>query len=172
VEAVEDDPGPPGPRVPATCEATAKTAVVLVNGFNGLGLHTVLAVTRMFPGVFRNFVFVQVGVVDAGNFKGAGEIANLERHIESEVHRYVDYMRKQGFYAEALTEISTDVVESAADLVAGVAQRFPNTVVFGGQLVFQKESRITRLLHNFAVFAMQREFFRKGIPFLILPIRV
>ena len=42
----------------------AKTAAVLENGFNGLGLHTLFAVLRMFPGGFRNFVFVQVGVID------------------------------------------------------------------------------------------------------------
>jgi len=45
-------------------------------------------------------------------------------------------------------------------------------VFFGGQLVFTNESRLGRLLHNFTVFALQREFFRNGLPFLIVPIRV
>lgn len=50
--------------------------------------------------------------------------------------------------------------------------RFPNSVYFGGQLVFEDDSRWTRLLHNFAVFALQREFFRRSLPFLIVPVRV
>src|SRR6185437_10713768 len=61
-------------KPPVPCDVNARTAVFLVNGFNGLGLHTVLAVMRMFPKVYQNFVFVQVGVLDAGNFKGADEV--------------------------------------------------------------------------------------------------
>jgi hypothetical protein len=38
--------------------------------------------------------------------------------------------------------------------------------------VFHKETYLTRLLHNFAVFALQREFFKQGMPFFVLPIRV
>ena len=52
------------------------------------------------------------------------------------------------------------------------ARRFPQAVFFGGQLVFMNESRLGRVLHNFTVFALQREFFRQGLPFLIVPIRV
>ena len=50
---------------------------MLVNGYNGLGLHTVLQVPRMFGDTFRNFVFILVGAVDAGNFKGAADIEAL-----------------------------------------------------------------------------------------------
>ena len=154
------------------CDPAFKTAVVLVNGFNGLGVHTLLHITRMFPNVFRNFVFLQVGVVDAGNFKGAGEIENLRQHIMTEADRYAEHMRRQGFYAEVVTDIGTDIIETAGELAANIVQRFPQAVFFGGQLVFPKESWLTRLLHNFMVFALQRQIFRQGIPFLIVPVRV
>jgi len=154
------------------CDAASKTAVVLVNGFNGLGVHTLLHITRMFPNVFRNFVFVQVGVLDAGNFKGADEIENLRQHITQEADQYAEHMRRQGFYAEAVTDIGPDVIETAGELAAHIAQRFPQAVFFGGQLVFPNESWLTRLLHNFMVFALQRRIFRQGIPFLIVPVRV
>ena len=156
----------------AACDPAARTAAVLVNGFNGLGLHTLLNITRLFPGMFRNFVFLHVGVIDAGNFKGAGEIKNLRRHIAEETGRYADYMRQQGFHAEAVTDLGTDVVQTASALAAETAKRFSNAVFFGGQLVFERESWATRLLHNFAVFALQREFFRRSLPFLIVPVRV
>ncbi len=157
---------------PPTCDFSSKTAVVLVNGFNGLGVHTLLHITRMFPNVFRNFVFVQVGVLDAGNFKGAGEIEHLRQHIAQEADRYAEHMRRQGFHAEAITDIGTDVIETAGELAAKIVRRFPQAVFFGGQLVFPNESWLTRLLHNFMVFALQRQIFRQGIPFLIVPVRV
>src|ERR1700759_4460560 len=76
-----EKPAPP-------CDTNARTAVFLVNGFNGLGLHTLLAVVRMFPKVYSNFIFVQVGILDAGNFKGASEVDNLREHSEKEVERF------------------------------------------------------------------------------------
>jgi amino acid transporter len=156
----------------APCDAQARTAVLLVNGFNGLGLHTLLNVMKLFPGVFRNFVFLHVGVVDAGNFKGTAEIDHLREHIDAQAGRYARYMRRKGFHAESLSAIGTDVVETASGLAADTARRFPNSLFIGGQLVFAHESYWTRLLHNFAVFALQREFFRRSLPFLIVPVRV
>ncbi|NTW66696.1 MAG: APC family permease, partial [Nitrospirae bacterium] len=78
-----------------------KTAVLLVNGFNGLGLHTLFSVIRLFGGTFKNFVFIQVGVVDAGNFKGAEEVARMKEQVKQELDRYVHYMRCHGYYASA-----------------------------------------------------------------------
>jgi amino acid transporter len=154
------------------CDSAARTAVFLVNGFNGLGLHTLLAVMRMFPKVYRNFVFVQVGVLDAGNFKGAAEVENLREHSQREVERYVAYMKRHGFYAESQIALGTDIVDEAAKLCDTVAHRFPQAQFFAGQLVFQDESLMTRLLHNHTVFELQRRLYRHGWPMLILPIQV
>lgn len=154
------------------CDPDAHTAVVLVSGFNGLGIHTLMKITTTFPGVFRNYVFVQVGVVDAGNFKGVADIDELRRHIERDANRYADYMRANGCYAEVVTAIGPDVVETADGLIDGIAARFPRAVYFGGQLLFLKETWITRLLHNFAIFSLQRLVFRKGFPFVMVPIRM
>ena len=66
-------------------DARAKTAVLLVSGFNGIGLHTLFGVIRLFGGVFKNFVFVQIGIVDAGNFKGRDEIGRLETEAKSDM---------------------------------------------------------------------------------------
>ena len=162
-----------GPETPApACHPGARTAVFLVNGFNGLGLHTLLAVIRMFPKVYQNFVFVQVGVLDAGNFKGAAEVENLREHSQREVERYVAYMKRHGFYAESQIALGTDIVDEAAKLCDAVAHRFPQAQFFAGQLVFHDESLVTRLLHNHTVFELQRRLYRHGWPMLILPIQV
>lgn len=149
-----------------------KTAAILVNGFNGLGLHTLLSIFRLFGGTYKNYVFLQVGSVDAGNFKGADEIENLTDYINKEADRYVVYMKEHGYYAEAFTKVGTDVVDEINSLVPDITKKFHNVVFFGGQLVFPEESFMTRWLHNYIVFAVQRKFYRQGIPIVILPIRV
>ncbi len=149
-----------------------KTAAILVNGFNGLGLHTLLSIFRLFSGTYKNYVFLQVGSVDAGNFKGADEIENLTGYIDGEANRYVKYMKEHGYYAEAFTSVGTDIVEEINSLVPEISKKYHNVVFFGGQIVFPEESFMTRWLHNYIVFAVQRKFYRQGIPFVILPIRV
>ena len=149
----------------------ARTAVVFVNGYNGLGLHTLFSIIRLFGAEFRNFIFVQVGVVDAGNFKGSEEASRLEDHIKREVDQYVGYMRRHGYFAEGFSAVGTDIVEEVMQIAPKVMDRFPNAIFFGGQLVFPEDTFLTRLLHNNIVFALQRRFYHNGIPFVILPIR-
>ncbi len=150
----------------------SKTAVILVNGFNGLGLHTLLNVVRLFGSHFKNFVFVQVGVVDAGNFKGAAEIDRLKTKIEADLNRYVCFVAKQGYFGKGICSIGTEVIDEISALAPKILEEFPGAVFFGGQLVFARESFITRWLHNYVVFAIQRQLYPQGIAFVILPIRV
>ncbi|MCX6639470.1 MAG: APC family permease [bacterium] len=154
------------------CDPHAKTAVLFVNGFNGLGLHTLFSIIRLFSGTFRNFVFVQVGVVDAGNFKGSEAIHELRQHINVEVERYIEYMKRHGYHAEGHAAIGTDVLDEVMKMAPQIMDKFPNSVFFGGQLVFPEETFVTKLLHNNIVFALQRKFYHIGIPFIILPIKV
>ena len=148
------------------------TAVVLVNGYNGLGLHTALHVPRMFGDSFRNFVFLSVGAVDAGNFKGAAELAALRAHTAAGAERYAAWARARGYGATTLTAIGHDVTGEVMLLAHEAAQRFPRQVFFAGQLLFARETRLTRWLHNHTVFILQRRFLLANLPFVILPIRV
>jgi amino acid transporter len=157
---------------PVDCDSERRTAVFLVNGFNGLGLHTLLHVMRLFRGVFNNYIFMQVGVVDAGNFKGASEIEGLRAHIVRECDRYVNYLRQRGYRANAFTSIGTDAVDEIVKLAAQVAGRFPDSTFFAGQLVFESETLASRWLHNYTVFSLQRQLYLLGLPFVTLPIRV
>jgi len=159
-------------KTPPPCDPQARTAVMLVNGFNGLGLHTLFAIVRMFPKVYQNFVFVQVGVLDAGNFKGASEVENLREHSQKEVNRYLAYMGKRGFYTEAHIALGTDIVDEAAKLCDVIAKKFPQAQFFAGQLVFKDEGFGTRWLHNHTVFELQRRLYQNGRAMLILPIQV
>jgi len=165
---VDDGDGKAAPP----CDPQAKTAILLVNGFNGLGLHTVLNIFRLFGSTFKNFVFIQVGLIDAGVFKGTEEIELLKEHVHADLDRYVAFMNRHGYYAEGLSSIGTDVAEEVGKLAPQILERFPNSVLFGGQLVFPHETTLTRLLHNYTIFSLQRRFYHRGVPLVILPIRV
>ena len=153
-------------------DPSAKTAVLLVSGFNGRELHTLFSVFRIFEKTFKNFIFVQVGVVDAGNFKGFSEIENLKTQIKNDLDRYVNFVQQNGYYAEGLYAIGVDVVDEIVQITLKILERFPSPVFFGGQLIFPNESFLSRMLHNYTVFAVQRRLYNKGIPVVIMPIRV
>ena len=153
-------------------DTNARTAVFLVQAFNGVGLHTLLAVIRMFPKVYQNFIFVQVGVLDAGNFKGAREVENLRKHTNTEANRYVSYIGKRGFYSESRIALGTDVVDEAEKLCNDIASQFPQSQFFAGHLVFDEENRVGRWFHNHAVFELQRRLYQNDRVMLVLPIKV
>ena len=157
---------------PPKFDPKAKTAVLIVSGFNGMGLHTLFGAIRLFGGAFKNFVFIEIGLVDAGNFKGVQELGNLEEHVKKDLDRYVSFMNQQGYFAQGLRVVGVDVVDEVNRITPKVIERFPNAVFFGGQLVFEQESFFSPLFHNYTVFALQKLLYRQGIPFVILPIRV
>jgi amino acid transporter len=160
------------PAVPPPADPKGRTAVILVNGFNGLGLHTVLNVPRMFGNTFKNLIFVQVGSVDAGNFKGATEIEELRAHTEGEARRYVEFAQARGYGSKALTTVGYDIPGEVMKLAREAATEFPNQIFFAGQLLFTNETNLTRWLHNHTVATLQRRFFLSNMPFVVLPIRV
>jgi len=149
-----------------------KTAVLLVNGFNGLGIHTLHNIFKLFGGIYKNFVFVQIGVIDAGVFKGVEEIKGLQDEVNKDIHKYVGLVSSYGYYAESFTSIGTDVVDEITKLAPDILMKFPNSVFFGGQIVFPNESLLSRWLHNYTVFSSQRKLYAEGIPFVVLPIKV
>lgn len=153
-------------------DSDSKTAAILVNGYNGLGLHTVMSVIKNFGKEFRNFVFIEIGVIDAGNFKGEEEIAHLKSKVNKDLDRYVSFMNQNSCHAQKFSSFGIDVVEEVEKVAQNVTARFPGIVFFGGQLIFEKETWVNRLLHNYTVFAIQKKLYQKGTPFVILPIQV
>jgi amino acid transporter len=148
------------------------TAIQLVNGYNGFGVHTFLTIIRSFPNLYKNFIFVSVGEVDVGSFKGSDVLSSLENSACDALKRYVDLARRMGFAADFRYDLGTDIVETASRLCEKAAKEFPRSTVFAGQSVFRQAGMIHRLLHNETAFAIQQELRWKGITTVILPIRI
>ncbi|MEK7776051.1 MAG: amino acid transporter, partial [Planctomycetota bacterium] len=139
---------------------------------NGRELHTLFSVFRTFEKTFRNFIFVAVGVVDAGNFKGLEEMEHLKKQLKDDLDRYVSFVQRNGYYAEGFYSIGVDVVDEITQITLKILERFSHPVFFGGQLIFPNDSFLSRILHNYTIFAVQRRLYTKGIPVVIMPIRV
>jgi Amino acid permease len=150
----------------------ASTAVIMVSGYNGLGMHVFFSIVKQFPGMFRNFVFISAGVVDTSVFKGAAEVENLARDLREQIGKYVEFVKGHGYYAEARSLVGTDAIESIAHLAEGVVKDFPNICVFAGKLVFKEENLLSRLLHNQTAFMAQKRLVFAGLPMIVMPIRV
>lgn len=156
----------------STINQNGRIAALFVNGFSGMGLHTLFSIQRLFPGVYKNFIFIQVGLVDSGLFKGTAEIDALRDYCNKELDRYVAYMHYHGFNALKYFSIGVDVVEESVKIAKDIIALYPDTIFFAGQLVFPQDTFLSRLLHNYSAFAIQREFYHRGMPILILPIRL
>ena len=156
----------------ASRDKDAPTAVFLVSGYNGTGMHTLLGVQRLFPNYFRQMVFASVGLVDFDRFKGEREITSLRSTVETEVGRYITLVERWGFPAEARAGYGVDVSEELEALCAKIATDYPRSVFFCGDLVFQLPTSVTKMLHDQTAEDLQRRLHLRGLPLFVIPIRV
>jgi len=147
-------------------------AVMLVSGFSGIGIHTVLSVQNLFPRQYKNYLFVSVGVIDSSHFKGADELEALKRQTIEDLEKYVDFAHRLGFRAEMRYAIGREAVEQAIELCEKIRDEFPRAIFYLGQLVFENDRFYYRLLHNETAFAIQRRLQFAGLQAIVLPIRV
>jgi K+ transporter len=148
------------------------TAIQLVGGYNGFGVHTFLNINRSFPNLYKNFIFISVAVVDQGLFKGEEGLDDLKKSVEETLVKYVDLARKLGFPSEYRMGVGTDVVDTATELCIGIGREFSRSTVFTGKLAFRQEKFYHKLLHNETSYAIQRRLQWSGITNVIMPIRM
>lgn len=150
----------------------AQTAIMLVNGFSGLGLYTLFNIHKTFERNFKNFVFVQIAVLDAAVMRDTKDVEQFQTKTKDELDRYVKFVNRYGYYAESFVSIGNDVVEEVDKITPKILDKFHHAVFFGGQIVFPESTFLSKALHNYVVFTIQKKFYQEGIPFVILPVRV
>jgi amino acid transporter len=156
---------------PIPCDPKLPTAVLLVTGYNGLGIHSFLSIPRLFADHFKQFVFLSVGVIDSNRFKGIDEVEHLKQSTDEFLGKYVAFVQSQGLRAEYRYKLGTDTIDLLVDLCLQVSQEFPKAVFFSGKLIFSEETFLTRLLHNQAALTLQRRLQFAGLQSVVLPIR-
>jgi amino acid transporter len=149
-----------------------KTAIILVSGFGGTGLYTFLRILENFKGVYDNIVFVRIGIINSKIYRGTVELEHFKKQVKEDGEKYVNVANQFGLYGKSLWTIGTDPVNEIYRIVKRLRPRLSGAAFFGGQLVFSKTFYLSKLLHNHTIFAIQKRFFKFGIPIVIFPIRV
>jgi amino acid transporter len=153
-------------------DSNRPTAILLVENYNGLGIHSLLNIVKQFPGYFKQMVFVSVAVLDTGNFKGAGEVERLEENTKHELDQYVKLATNLGIPAIARMSVGTEAVEEAEKICLELSREFKQSIFFAAKLVFQKEKWYQRILHSETAYAIQNRLQFQGLSMVVLPVRV
>jgi len=175
----------PDPLGPAAAPASASSdgesrrpdpkkpvAVLFVGPYGGLGRRALLALTRMFPGHFQGVVFVSIAVADSDVFKGPSELPALEERTRRSLELYERFAATLGLPAASEYAVGTEVAVEAERIATRVAERYPQALAVAGQIVFERDSGWTRLLHNETAFRIQSRLQRRGVPMIVLPVRI
>lgn len=150
----------------------APTAVFIVGTSRGGGLHALLWVQRMFPGHFRNFIFVMARTVDSQAYGGEESIEHLRIEANVSLSYFVNFCHSHGLAAKSYLAFCTDAVEQIAELADQVRIEFPGAIFFTSKLITESENFMTRVLHNQAALALQRRLHLEGMQMVILPMKI
>jgi hypothetical protein len=148
------------------------TAIFLVGKNRGLGMYALKWLNELFPGHFRNFIFVSVGEVDAESYGGKGALRSLQYQIENSLRYYVNYCHSQGWAATSYAAYGTDVEEELEKLIVRVTTDYPHSVCLSSKLIFDNESWLISWLHNHTAIAMQRRLHLREIQMIVTPIKI
>ena len=165
-------PAPPEVEAPAPLIFDLKqpTAGVLVSDFNGLGLHVFFSIFRLFPNVYKNVVFISIGLINSEFFREETDVTEYEEKSKKMLGRYVDFARQLRIPARSACQVGTDIVHEASELCLALSREYPRIVFFAGESVFERPQWYHRLLHNETGYSIQRQIRFAGLPMVILPI--
>ena len=153
-------------------DSDAPTAVFLVGSSRGGGLHALLWVQRMFPGHFRNFIFVNARTVDAHAYGGSEDVESLKVQANSALSYFVNFCHSKGWAAKSYLAFGTDPLDEFTKLAERVLAEYPNSIFFASKLIFEHDNWFIRLLHNQAALALQRRFHLRNMQMVIMPMKL
>ena len=153
-------------------DTEAKTAVFFINKSRGVGIHTILWVLRLFPKIFKNFIFITVGEVDVESYGGEKNLKFMQDKVDMLLNYFSRYAASLGFPTKTYSAFGTQPVDEAVKLALKICKANPNCVFFASQLVLKKDTWILRQLHNNTAFDIQRRLHLTGEKMMILPMKL
>jgi amino acid transporter len=161
-----------GSTPPAALDPAQPTAILLVGRHRGASMHALLWVQRLFPGHFRNFIFLAVGEVDAKAYEGEEHLQRLQHTISQSLAYYVAQCQKHGLAAQQRAAFGTEPVQEFVRLAQKAMDEFPNSVCFASKLIFKRVNFLTAWLHNRTPLEIQARLHQEGRQMVLLPMNV
>lgn len=162
----------PGDCLPKQLNPELPTAVFMVDENRGVGIHTIMWVLRLFPGHFKNFIFLSVGEVDTQSYDSDATIRSMRLKTENTLCYYASFCESQGLEASWQMAYGTDPVQALDELTQKVSDEYPNSVCFAANLIFPNDNFLVRWLHNQTALNLQRRLHKRGQQMVILPMKV
>jgi len=154
------------------CDKQKPVAVIMVEKYNGLGIHAIFSIQKIFSNKFQDLIFVSIARIDSGKFKGIQELDNLKKDTEEHLQKYVDLAHRMGYRAEYRYSVEVDAIEGTEKICEHLGTEFPDCTFFAGKLIFAKETIWNTFLHNQAALEIQRRLLFKGLNMMVVPVRV
>lgn len=163
-----DKPNQPYPEL----DPAQPTAVFAIGESTGQGMHTLLWVQRMFPGHFKNFIFISAGVVDVDSYGSEAALHSMQKKLEARLKYFTEFSHQHGFAATALVAYGNDPVKSLMELAEKVSAEYSNCVFFSASLISKQDNWFHRRLHSDVPVTLQRYLSMKGLQMVILPVKL
>ena len=157
---------------PAKPDPSQPTAILLVGKHRGASMHALLWVNRLFPGHFKNVIFLAVGEVDAQSYEGAEHLDHLRQTISASLAYYVAHCRRHGMAADYRIAFGTHPIAEFTRLAETTMDTFPNSVCFASKLIFKQVNFLTAWLHNQTPLEIQTRLHVQGKQMVLLPMNV
>jgi len=148
------------------------TAIFLTTDHWGPTIHTLLWVQRLFPGRFRNMVFVSAVQVEASAIAAPETVPQRKARIERSLDQLEAFCAREGLRTARFVAYGIDPVESLDGMIKEVRARFPDSVCFSNKLILRPDRWFSEWLHNQTALSLQRQLHFAGIPFVIVPIKL
>jgi amino acid transporter len=161
-----------GGSAAAKPDPSLPTAILLVGKHRGASMHALLWVNRLFPGHFKNVIFLAVGEVDAQSYEGAEHLQKLRQTITSSLEYYVAHCRRHDIAADYRIAFGTHPIGEFMKLAEATMDEFPNSVCFASKLIFKRVNFLTAWLHNQTPVEIQTRLHLQGRQMVLLPMNV
>ncbi|MBM3287527.1 MAG: APC family permease [Candidatus Eisenbacteria bacterium] len=154
----------------AGAEVSRRPLALFVNRYDGLGLITMNRALELFSKQVDRIIFLSVAQVDSDQFQDEEHLDTFLENRRQEIDKFVRLARQRGYEAESHLVTGTDVVAKLESLALATREKYPATLFVAGQVVFERETFTTRLLHNEVAFGLQKRLIFQGLDVLILPV--
>jgi len=159
-------------RFPPPIDPTQRTAVFFVDQTLGIGMNTVARVRTLFSDLYKNYIFLGVGEVDAGTYGREAELRKMVHTVKDSLRYFVNYCHNEGLPSKSYCAYGTDSAECLSELADVVKKRYPNCTFFGGEIMFEEEDWVRKVLHKDEALGIQRLLHQKGLQTILLPINL
>ena len=148
------------------------SAIIFVGASRGAAMHALLTIKRTFKNYYKNYIFVDVGVIDSFSMVGQNKIKQLRRSISGDLDYLVEFCQSHNIPAMSKFELTVDPAHKIGQVAKELTRHYTNSAFFASQLIFPGNSWVQKIIYNKTVSALQYEIYSLGYNMMILPVKI